>query len=100
MDVWVLCEVGAYQGQFSLSPRSGWLFGLGFFLLVFCTCGGLPQRLPPTLCTFASELSVFGWGTIGLESYKKNHGSQTALSLNPSGSCIKALNLSELLSGK
>lgn len=96
-------EVGAHQGHFSESPRSPWCFDFGFFLFVFWTDRGLwttPQPLPPGGCGFVSELFISGLGTVGLESYKENRGSQAALSLNPSLSYVTSLNLCKLLSGK
>lgn len=60
----------------------------------------MPQALPPGKCNFVSEIFICGLCIVGVESYKENHGRQTALILNPSLSYMTSQNLSELLTGK
>ena len=60
----------------------------------------MPQPFPPGKCSFVSKIFICYLHIVEVESYKENHGSQTALILNPSLSYMTSHNLSELLTGK
>lgn len=61
MGVWFSSEVGAHQGQFSLSPRSPWWFWLEFFpacVLCLWRFVGNAMAVASWSMHLASELSL------------------------------------------